>query len=185
MFYISKLSLKYNRGFLYFLVTFILSTSKQDSWSIRLLLLCKKEPHPFFLKYSKNILSQVIVVENNSGVEEEASQVVWNETTNGGTMWNLWKCKGANFRRFCANFRKCYVFFCANFAEAKSAMVLLIPPFPKHRFVPLLWPQVFVSTKQWIDHWRQGGRSCTGGTRRKVWTWTKILSPNMRYFVAN
>ena len=76
MFYISKLSLKYNRGFLYFLVTFILSTSKQDSWSIRLLLLCKKEPHPFFLKYSKNILSQVIVVENNSGVEEEASQVV-------------------------------------------------------------------------------------------------------------
>ena len=25
----------------------------------------------------------------------------------------------------------------------------------------------------------------TGGTRRKVWTQTKILSPNIRYFVAN
>ena len=25
----------------------------------------------------------------------------------------------------------------------------------------------------------------TGGTRRKVWTRTKILSPNKRYFVAN
>ena len=25
----------------------------------------------------------------------------------------------------------------------------------------------------------------TGGTRRKVWTRTKILSPNIRYFVAN
>ena len=25
----------------------------------------------------------------------------------------------------------------------------------------------------------------TGGTRRKVWTRTKIFSPNMRYFVAN
>ena len=24
----------------------------------------------------------------------------------------------------------------------------------------------------------------TDGTRRKVWTWTKILSPNIRYFVA-
>ena len=22
----------------------------------------------------------------------------------------------------------------------------------------------------------------TGGTRQKVWTWTKILSPNIRYF---
>ena len=25
----------------------------------------------------------------------------------------------------------------------------------------------------------------TGGTRRKLWTRTKILSPNIRYFVAN
>ena len=25
----------------------------------------------------------------------------------------------------------------------------------------------------------------TGGTRQKVWTRTKILSPNIRYFVAN
>ena len=24
-----------------------------------------------------------------------------------------------------------------------------------------------------------------GGTRRKIWTRTKILSPNIRYFVAN
>ena len=32
--------------------------------------------------------------------------------------------------------------------------------------------------------WRKlcGG---TGGPRRKVWTWTKILSPNIRYFVPN
>ena len=28
-------------------------------------------------------------------------------------------------------------------------------------------------------------RGSTGGTRRKVWTRTKILSPNIRYFVAN
>ena len=28
-------------------------------------------------------------------------------------------------------------------------------------------------------------RGSTGGTRRKVWTQTKILSPNIRYFVAN
>ena len=28
-------------------------------------------------------------------------------------------------------------------------------------------------------------RGSTGGTRRKVWTGTKILSPNIRYFVAN
>ena len=27
-------------------------------------------------------------------------------------------------------------------------------------------------------------RGSTGGTRRKVWTRTKILSPNIRYFVA-
>ena len=46
-----------------FFVTFKCSTSKQDSWSIRLLLLCKKEPHPFSSKYSENIPSQVIVVE--------------------------------------------------------------------------------------------------------------------------
>ena len=34
----------------------------------------------------------------------------------------------------------------------------------------------------------QGGRSCAGaqgGPRRKVWTRTKILSPNIRYFIAN
>ena len=28
-------------------------------------------------------------------------------------------------------------------------------------------------------------RGSTGGTRRKVWTRTKILSLNIRYFVAN
>ena len=28
-------------------------------------------------------------------------------------------------------------------------------------------------------------RGSKGGTRRKVWTWTKILSPNIRYFVPN
>ena len=28
-------------------------------------------------------------------------------------------------------------------------------------------------------------RGSTGGTRQKVWTRTKILSPNIRYFVAN
>ena len=30
----------------------------------------------------------------------------------------------------------------------------------------------------------QDGRSCAKGLRRKVWTRTKILSPNIRYFVA-
>ena len=30
----------------------------------------------------------------------------------------------------------------------------------------------------------QGGRSCASGAWRKVWTRTKILSPNIRYFVA-
>ena len=28
-------------------------------------------------------------------------------------------------------------------------------------------------------------RRGTGGPRRKVWSWTKILSPKIRYFVAN
>jgi len=31
---------------------------------------------------------------------------------------------------------------------------------------------------------RQGGRSFMKGLRRKLWTQTKILSPNIRYFVA-
>ena len=30
----------------------------------------------------------------------------------------------------------------------------------------------------------QGGKSCAWDPRRKVWTRTKILSPNIRYFVA-
>ena len=46
----------------------------------------------------------------------------------------------------------------------------------------------------WLSHNIQGFlqqpgwqklRGSTGGTRRKVWTRTKILSPNIRYFVAN
>ena len=35
---------------------------------------------------------------------------------------------------------------------------------------------------------RQGGRSCAGAQgppKKRVWTGTKILSPNIRYFVAN
>ena len=31
----------------------------------------------------------------------------------------------------------------------------------------------------------QGGRSCANGARQKVWTRTKMLSLNIRYFVAN
>ena len=131
MFYNSKFRYKYNQGYLYFFVTFKSSSSKQDSWSIRLLLLCKKEPHPFYSKYSKNILSQVIVVENNSGVEEEASQVVWNETTNGGKMRISWKCNGANFRLFYADFSSCYVFiWCKQCDEAN------ISAFSKASFCP-------------------------------------------------
>ena len=42
------------------------------------------------------------------------------------------------------------------------------------RFFPLM------GTAGW-----QKLRESTGGTRRKVWTRTKILSPNIRYFVAN
>ena len=30
----------------------------------------------------------------------------------------------------------------------------------------------------------QGSRSCAKGLHRKVWTWTKILGPNIRQFVA-
>ena len=30
----------------------------------------------------------------------------------------------------------------------------------------------------------QGGRCCASGACRKVWTWAKILSPNIRYFAA-
>ena len=36
-----------------------------------------------------------------------------------------------------------------------------------------------------IDFDRSGRNSRGWGTRRKVWTRTKILSPNVRYFVAN
>ena len=47
---------------------------------------------------------------------------------------------------------------------------------------------------EWLTQDRKRGRrgagwqklrGSTGGTRRKVWTRTKILSPNIRYFVAN
>ena len=38
---------------------------------------------------------------------------------------------------------------------------------------------------RWINPGWQKLRGSTGGTRRKVWTRTKILSPNIRYFVAN
>ena len=37
----------------------------------------------------------------------------------------------------------------------------------------------------WPETGWQKLRGSTGGTRRKVWTRTKILSPNIRYFVAN
>ena len=40
--------------------------------------------------------------------------------------------------------------------------------------------EVFLQKTGW-----QKLRGSTGGTRRKVWTWTKILGPNIRYFVAN
>ena len=40
-----------------------------------------------------------------------------------------------------------------------------------------------------VSHLSEAGwqklHGSTGGTRRKVWTQTKILSPNIRYFVAN
>ena len=39
-----------------------------------------------------------------------------------------------------------------------------------------------------VDYTRTGWQKLpgsTGGTHRKVWTRTKILNPNIRYFVAN
>ena len=47
-------------------------------------------------------------------------------------------------------------------------------------FVTLILRPVYLLLSGWHKL-----RGSTGGTRRKVWTWTKILSPNIRYFVAN
>ena len=62
----------------------------------------------------------------------------------------------------------------------------------------LLFSQLSISTFLYILHYKinfclpffhysgwQKLRGSTGGTRRKVWTRTKILSPNIRYFGAN
>ena len=58
-------------------------------------------------------------------------------------------------------------------------------PMPMHNvdFVQYDAPVSFMTLYP-IPEWQKLGRS-TGGTRRKVWTRSKILSPNIRYFVAN
>ena len=57
-----------------------------------------------------------------------------------------------------------------------------------------LWSRLAMATSMQgvrpkeYNNWGAGWqklRGSTGGTRRKVWTRTKILSPNIRYFVAN
>ena len=62
------------------------------------------------------------------------------------------------------------------------------------KFKILAKPSLRTSTNNKIDNLNQRSaaksgwqklRGSTGGTRRKVWTRTKILSPNIRYFVAN
>ena len=47
-----------------------------------------------------------------------------------------------------------------------------------------LLEKIFTSWKYFSTGWQEL-RGSMGGTRRKVWTRTKILSPNIRYFVAN
>ena len=44
---------------------------------------------------------------------------------------------------------------------------------------------LIVIFSRYVDAGWQKLHGSTGGTRRKVWTRTKILSPNIRYFVAN
>ena len=43
----------------------------------------------------------------------------------------------------------------------------------------------YIDSLGWQGAGWQKLHGSTGGTRRKVWTRTKILSPNIRYFVAN
>ena len=55
-------------------------------------------------------------------------------------------------------------------------------------FCIIMSAQILLRDSAYALYWRPGWqklRGSTGGTRRKVWTQTKILSPNIRYFVAN
>ena len=58
-----------------------------------------------------------------------------------------------------------------------------------HRDRDLNFKWIYVQFRLWKKYNVYAGwqklRGSTGGTRRKVWTRTKILSPNIRYFVAN
>ena len=54
----------------------------------------------------------------------------------------------------------------------------LVMTFPKPKCILQLLTVVSIT-----HAFQQGGRSCAGA--RKVWTQTKILNPNIRYFVTN
>ena len=62
--------------------------------------------------------------------------------------------------------------------------LLLLTPAPQLPIPGRVFPCLHHRLACLLAGW-QKLRGSTGGTRRKVWTQTKILSPNIRYFVAN